>query len=69
MGTTLSSGSEIEKSPSYPQVQTAEMPESVDRKELLRRLKQARRLAKVSSDPLVSENLAKLVSDLEAQLR
>jgi hypothetical protein len=44
------------------------MVESPDRKELQRRLDQARRLAKLS-DPLTKERLDQLVVDLEEQLR
>ena len=40
-----------------------------DRKELERRLDQARRMAKQPLDPLTKERLEKLVRDLEKQLR
>jgi hypothetical protein len=40
-----------------------------DRKELERRLEQARRMAKQPLDPLTKERLEKLVRDLEEQLR
>jgi hypothetical protein len=42
--------------------------ETNDRKELERRLEQARRMTKQSVDPLTKERLAKLVRDLEEQL-
>ena len=45
------------------------MIEKSDRKELERRLEQARRMAKEATDPLTNERLAKLISDLEEQLR
>jgi hypothetical protein len=45
------------------------MTEKSDRKELERRLEQARRTAKQPVDPLTNERLAKLVRDLEEQLR
>ena len=40
-----------------------------DRKELERRLEQARRMAKEPNDPLTKERLEQLVRDLEEQLR
>ena len=43
--------------------------EKSDRKELERRLEQARRMARQQNDPLTKERLAKLISDLEEQLR
>jgi len=43
------------------------MPESDDRKELQRRLDQARRMAKEPVDLLTKERLTKLISDLEEQ--
>jgi hypothetical protein len=45
------------------------MPKTSDRKELERRLEQARRMAKQNFDPLTKERLEKLVRDLEEQLR
>jgi hypothetical protein len=45
------------------------MNEQSDRKELERRLEQARRLAAETIDPLTKERLQKLVFDLEEQLR
>jgi hypothetical protein len=55
-------------SPSYRDGSVA-MTEKSDRKELERRLEQARRMAKEPTDPLTKERLAKLISDLEEQLR
>jgi hypothetical protein len=40
-----------------------------DRKELQRRLEQAKRMAPLLSDPVTDERLRKLVQDLEQQLR
>jgi hypothetical protein len=45
------------------------MPTPSDRKELERRLEQARRMAKQNFDSLTKERLEKLVRDLEEQLR
>jgi hypothetical protein len=45
------------------------MNEKSDRAELLRRLEQARRIAKEPDDPLTKERLARLIRDLEEQLR
>jgi hypothetical protein len=45
------------------------MIEKSDRKELERRLEQARRMARDQDDPLTKERLAKLIRDLEEQLR
>ena len=45
------------------------MIEKSDRKELERRLEQARRLARDHDDPLTKKRLAKLIRDLEEQLR
>ena len=45
------------------------MAENGDRKELERRLEQARRMAAQPVDPLTKERLQKLVRDLEEQLR
>lgn len=45
------------------------MIEKSDREELERRLEQARRMAKEPVDPLTKERLAKLIGDLEGQLR
>jgi hypothetical protein len=44
------------------------MVESVNRKELQRRLDKSRRLAAESSDPLTKARLNELVRDLEEQL-
>ena len=44
------------------------MAESNDRKELIRRLEQARRIADLALDPLTKE-LQRLVQELEEQLR
>jgi hypothetical protein len=45
------------------------MVEKSDRKELERRLAQARRMAEEPVDPLTKERLEELVQDLEEQLR
>jgi hypothetical protein len=45
------------------------MAESRDRKELEKRLKQARRVADLALDPLTKERLSALVLELEEQLR
>jgi hypothetical protein len=45
------------------------MVEKSDRKELERRLAQARRMAEEPVDPLTKERLEQLVQDLEEQLR
>ena len=45
------------------------MVEKSDRKELERRLAQARRMAEEPVDPLTKERLDELVQDLEEQLR
>ena len=45
------------------------MVESSDRKELLRRLEQARRIAGSALDPLSKERLTRLVQELDEQLR
>src|SRR4051812_20099526 len=45
------------------------MAESNDRKELKKRLEQARRIAALALDPLTRERLARLVQELEEQLR
>jgi hypothetical protein len=45
------------------------MTEKSDRKELDQRLAQIRRLAREPVDALTKERLAKLISDLEEQLR
>ena len=45
------------------------MAESSDRKELKKRLEQARRIADLALDPLTRERLARLVQELEEQLR
>ena len=45
------------------------MDESNDRKELERRLEQARRIADLALDPLTKERLQRLVQELEEQLR
>jgi hypothetical protein len=44
------------------------MTEKSDRKELERRLQQARRI-RLNDDPLTKEKLSKLILDLEEQLR
>jgi hypothetical protein len=43
--------------------------EKRDRKELERRLEQAKRMAAMAADPLTNERLRKLVQELEEQLR
>ena len=45
------------------------MNEKGDRKELERRLEQAKRAAALLNDPVTTERLLKLVKDLEEQLR
>jgi hypothetical protein len=45
------------------------MNEKSDRKELERRLEQAKRAAALLNDPVTTERLLKLVKDLEEQLR
>ena len=45
------------------------MAESSDRKELEKRLEQARRVADLALDPLTKERLHALVHELEEQLR
>ena len=45
------------------------MTESSDRKELEKRLEQARRIADLALDPLTQERLQRLVQELEEQLR
>jgi hypothetical protein len=45
------------------------MAEKSDRKELDRRLEQARRMLREHDDPLTRERLGKLIRDLEEQLR
>jgi hypothetical protein len=45
------------------------MIEKSDRKELERRLAQAKRAAALLNDPLTTDRLRKLVTDLEEQLR
>jgi hypothetical protein len=45
------------------------MAESSDRKELERRLVQARRIADLVLDPLTKERLQRLVQELDEQLR
>lgn len=45
------------------------MEESSDRKELKRRLAQAKRMSVSTSDAVTAERLTKLVADLEEQLR
>ena len=44
------------------------MTENSDRRELQRRLEQARRMAGDHHDPLTKERLAQLIRDLEEQL-
>ncbi len=46
-----------------------DMNEKGDRKELERRLEQAKRAAVLFNDPVTAERLLKLVNDLEEQLR
>jgi hypothetical protein len=43
--------------------------EKRDRKELERRLEQAKRMAAMPADPVTNERLRKLVQELEEQLR
>ena len=45
------------------------MDEKSDRKELERRLEQAKRAAALGNDPITAERLQKLVKELEEQLR
>jgi hypothetical protein len=45
------------------------MAQKSDRRELERRLEQARRMARDNDDPLTKERLSKLICDLEEQLR
>jgi hypothetical protein len=45
------------------------MTENTDRKELERRLAQARRMVEQSMDPLTTERLEELIRDLEEQLK
>ena len=45
------------------------MAESNDRKELERRLEQAKRIADLAPDPITKERLQRLVQELEEQLR
>jgi hypothetical protein len=45
------------------------MDDKSDRKELERRLAQAKRMAALLNDPVTTERLQKLVKDLEEQLR
>jgi hypothetical protein len=45
------------------------MAESSDRKELERRLEQARRISEQALDPLTKDRLQRLVQELEEQLR
>jgi hypothetical protein len=45
------------------------MAQTSDRKELERRLEQARRMAGISYDTLTQERLTQLIRDLEEQLR
>jgi hypothetical protein len=45
------------------------MADSSDRKELERRLEQAKRIADLPVDPLTKERLQRLVRELEEQLR
>ena len=44
------------------------MTEKSDRKELQRRLEQAKRAAALGNDPVTAERLQKLVKELEEQL-
>jgi hypothetical protein len=55
--------------PSYYIEGAANVGESSDRNELLRRLEQSRRLAAEPSDPLTKDRLKQLVTDLEEQLQ
>jgi hypothetical protein len=45
------------------------MAQSSDRKELERRLVQARRIGELALDPLTKERLSRLVQELEEQLQ
>jgi hypothetical protein len=45
------------------------MDEKSDRKELERRLEQAKRMVAMPADPVTNERLRKLVQELEEQLR
>ena len=45
------------------------MDDKSDRKELERRLAQAKRMVALLNDPVTTERLQKLVKDLEEQLR
>ena len=45
------------------------MVEKSDRKELERRLEQAKRMGAMAADPVTNERLRKLVQELEEQLR
>ena len=45
------------------------MDDKSDRKELERRLEQAKRMAAFPADPVTNERLQKLVQELEEQLR
>jgi hypothetical protein len=45
------------------------MAQESDRKELERRLEQARRMAAAVIEPVTKERLARLIGDLEEQLR
>jgi CHASE2 domain-containing sensor protein len=45
------------------------MDEKSDRKELARRLEQAKRMVAMPADPVTNERLRKLVQELEEQLR
>jgi hypothetical protein len=45
------------------------MDEKSDRKELQRRLEQAKRMAAMPADPVTNERLQKLVEELQEQLR
>jgi len=45
------------------------MTESSDRKELKKRLEQAKRISDLALDPLTKERLTRLVQELEEQLR
>ena len=58
----------FDASPSYMNGKIA-MPEARDRKELERRLEQARRIAKSQPDLLTRNRIEKLIRDLEHQLK
>jgi hypothetical protein len=45
------------------------MSEKSDRKELERRLEQARRMAREHDDPITKDRLSRLILELEEQLR